>query len=188
MAHSTPSNSSPITLFATGRPKQLIASLKLTLTITLTLMGRVIPTRRPILSPEGSIGRHILKRMCLTMAAQRKTHDSDKSMPEPRGWTREQAAYYCGVSLPTFDIHFAPHLTAPKVGRLRTKTVYDRHQIDAVWDRLSGLSPRPTAPGTLASDGATASDLEAQRLLAESYETMARRVQEAAQRKEKRRG
>lgn len=74
------------------------------------------------------------------MAAQRKIHDSDRYMPEPRGWTREQAAHYCGVSPSTFDLDWVPFLKPRLVGRGKTRKVYDRCQIDRVWDQISGLT------------------------------------------------
>jgi hypothetical protein len=92
--------------------------------------------------------------------------------PEPRGLTAEQAAYYCGVSVPTFLAEWAPLLSPRLVGRDKTRRVWDRRNIDYVWDRLSGLTVRDDDSGT---DDA--------RALAESYETMERRARQAEERR-----
>jgi hypothetical protein len=100
--------------------------------------------------------------------------------PEPRGLTAEQAAYYCGVSVPTFLIDWAPLLSPRLVGRDKTRRVWDRRNIDYVWDRLSGISvPESNDPAADSSDG---------RALAASYALMEERERDAQRRRGRNKG
>jgi hypothetical protein len=49
-----------------------------------------------------------------------------KFMPEPRLWDREQSAFYCGLSVTTFDRHCP---VQPR--RFGTRKLWDRVEIDA---------------------------------------------------------
>lgn len=51
----------------------------------------------------------------------------------PRLVSAEEAAAYCGVSVPTFLEHVAPHVGAVCIGR---RKLYDLNKIDAWIDRL----------------------------------------------------
>lgn len=66
-------------------------------------------------------------------------------MPEPRFLSREDAAAYVGVSPNTFDTEVKAGLWPPAMRRgakLRAVT-WDRHALDAMADRHSGLAPTP---------------------------------------------
>jgi hypothetical protein len=63
-----------------------------------------------------------------------------RNLPVTRGLTRDEAAAYCGVSPKTFDLDWKPMLHALRVGAGKKRTVYDRCEIDAIWNRLSGIA------------------------------------------------
>jgi hypothetical protein len=92
----------------------------------------------------------------------------EKYLPEPRGLDQEQAAHYFGVSVPTFTEDYEPHLTVHWVGRKKTKKLFDKHEIDALWDRRSRL-------GTSSTDDDAA--------LKASYDRMAQREREGEERR-----
>lgn len=56
---------------------------------------------------------------------------------EPRLLSREQAATYCGLSVPTFEAQ----CPVPSL-RIRSRVLYDRHRIDRWLDSLSPDSPK----------------------------------------------
>jgi excisionase family DNA binding protein len=55
----------------------------------------------------------------------------------PRGMSRKQAAAYVGVSPNTFD-RMVKDGTMPSPGRYRRRHLWDRVEIDASFDRLTG--------------------------------------------------
>ena len=67
-----------------------------------------------------------------------RRHRLASSLPSslpPRGLSREQAAAYVGVSARMFDF-LVQSKDMPEPRRLRGRVVWDRHELDAAFDRL----------------------------------------------------
>ena len=60
-------------------------------------------------------------------------------MPVPRGFSREQAATYVGISTGLFDTLVGDGRMPPPV-RINTRSIWDRFELDAAFDAL----PRKT--------------------------------------------
>lgn len=67
---------------------------------------------------------------------------SERTMPEPRLLTRDQAAAYCGVGAERFE----QSCTVPPIRCFGTKKLWDRKALDRWLDQLSGIdnAPRPS--------------------------------------------
>jgi predicted DNA-binding transcriptional regulator AlpA len=72
------------------------------------------------------------------MTAQPKSRDFilPASLP-PRGLSREQAAAYIGVSPSFFDQMISDGMM-PKPKRIRSRTIWDRHELDLAFSALPG--------------------------------------------------
>lgn len=71
-----------------------------------------------------------------------RRHHLPPNIP-PRGLARDQAAAYCGVSGPTFDIAVDAGVMPPAARCFGSRLVWDRKALDLAWDRLSGLDKPP---------------------------------------------
>ena len=74
--------------------------------------------------------------------------ESARKEVAPRLLTREQAAIYCGISVPTFSVHCPVRPVSLGPGKRLER--YDIHSLDRWIDTLSGLAP-PTGKDWLAA-------------------------------------
>lgn len=63
------------------------------------------------------------------------------NLPTRRLLAHQQAAEYCGMSVPHFDAHVAPHVPALDFGR---KLLWDKKAIDLWLDWRSGIGQAST--------------------------------------------
>ena len=74
-------------------------------------------------------------------ALRRRGQTLPMSLP-PRGLSREQAAAYIGVSASTFDLLVRDgRMPPPK--RINTRTIWDRHRLDEMFDALDDRDENP---------------------------------------------
>ena len=111
-------------------------------------------------------------------------------LPEKRGFTQQQAMEYVGAKRRTWEALWAPRLVAIKQG---VCLIYDRHDLDRVFDQLKAEAASAVVPGQAPRTSAYPFPIvgvpaDKERAAAASFQAAVAEVQAAWQRKRKDQG
>ena len=115
---------------------------------------------------------------------------TENDLPEKRGLTQQQAMAYVGAKRRTWEALWAPRLVAIKQG---VCLIYDRHDLDRVFDQLKAEAASAVVPGQAPRTSAypcpsVGVPADKERAAAASFQAAVAEVQAAWQRKRKDQG